>query len=317
MRHLGACIAVHLVSLLNLGFAGARTNVSSPKLWNKYLRQWILPSSDIVERLRGAAHYQRVPIIIASRDRMYLPRLIEQLHGMGYFNIIILDNDSTYPPLHDYYRRRLAWVFLCRRNYGTRILWETAFYPFPGIRGHRVKRLTLQQYIDSHGPYVYTDDDVLFQKEVPHNWAQFWRSVMIKYDVAKVGAMKVSDDIPEHYPARANVLYAERNHVAKNFFAGNLLEKNVFYALIDTTFAMYRDSVHLLSGVNDYFLRGKLPKFLHIQVAGDFAMYHLPWYEDPFNPTPDVVYYEKRKRKGDYFGLWTVEKQLAFNASKS
>eukprot|EP00928_Gymnodinium_smaydae_P082532 TRINITY_DN65871_c0_g1_i1.p1 TRINITY_DN65871_c0_g1~~TRINITY_DN65871_c0_g1_i1.p1 ORF type:complete len:187 (+),score=15.69 TRINITY_DN65871_c0_g1_i1:84-563(+) len=157
---------------------------------------------------------------------------------------------------------------------------------------------------------------MIFQNHAPADWAQFWRTLILRYDASKVGAMKISDDIPEHYPARASVVDGERRYVIKNLLAGNLLEKDVFYSLIDTTFAMYRDTVHLLSGINDYFLRGQLPKFQHIQVSGDYAMYHLPWYEDPTNPTPDIAYYERRKRQGDEFGQWTLEKKIYFNKSR-
>jgi len=48
---------------------------------------------------------QNIPIFINSRDRLNcLKLLIEWLLKAGYKNLIILDNDSSYPPLLDYYR---------------------------------------------------------------------------------------------------------------------------------------------------------------------------------------------------------------------
>ena len=48
--------------------------------------------------------YQQIPIFINSRDRLIcLQRLIDWLQNAGYRNIYILDNDSTYPKLLNYY----------------------------------------------------------------------------------------------------------------------------------------------------------------------------------------------------------------------
>ena len=46
-----------------------------------------------------------VPIIINNRNRYtFLKLMIEQLTSFGYKHIYILDNDSTYPPLLEYYK---------------------------------------------------------------------------------------------------------------------------------------------------------------------------------------------------------------------
>ena len=46
-----------------------------------------------------------IPIVILNRDRLIpLIEQIESLKSRGYHNIIIIDNQSTYPPLLEWYR---------------------------------------------------------------------------------------------------------------------------------------------------------------------------------------------------------------------
>lgn len=57
-----------------------------------------------VKSLWKFTNWRYVPIFINSRDRLgVLKKLIDWLLDAGYRNLIILDNNSTYPPLLEYY----------------------------------------------------------------------------------------------------------------------------------------------------------------------------------------------------------------------
>lgn len=53
--------------------------------------------------------YKKTPIIINNFNRLSTTvQLIDALKQRGYNNIHILDNQSTYPPLLEFYKKRLA-----------------------------------------------------------------------------------------------------------------------------------------------------------------------------------------------------------------
>ena len=53
---------------------------------------------------------KNIPIIINNRNRLtYMKMLISSLEKRGYNNIYIIDNDSTYPPLLDYYSKEFIY----------------------------------------------------------------------------------------------------------------------------------------------------------------------------------------------------------------
>jgi|GEM_PF-5770443 len=59
-----------------------------------------------VKSLWKFTNWRYVPIFINARDRLgVLKKLIDWLLDAGYRNLIILDNNSTYPPLLEYYNK--------------------------------------------------------------------------------------------------------------------------------------------------------------------------------------------------------------------
>ena len=73
--------------------------------------------------------YKEIPIIINNRNRYtFLKQLIDTLRKDGYSNIIVLDNDSTYPPLLDYYNSCPAKVIFLKENLGFMALSKIDLY---------------------------------------------------------------------------------------------------------------------------------------------------------------------------------------------
>ena len=72
-----------------------------------------------------------------------LTKLIHSLESKGYHNLYIIDNQSTYPPLLEYYTRLPYPVYMLNKNVGHLSLWETGIF---------------KQFKDSY--YAYTDSDL-------------------------------------------------------------------------------------------------------------------------------------------------------------
>ena len=68
--------------------------------------KWFIP--EIKKRFFGVKkiNYKDIPIIINNYNRLeMLTKLIHSLESKGYHNLYIIDNQSTYPPLLEYYTR--------------------------------------------------------------------------------------------------------------------------------------------------------------------------------------------------------------------
>lgn len=187
------------------------------------------------------------PIIINNFNRLaYLRKQIEWLEHAGYRNIYIIDNNSTYAPLLKYYRTLPYTVYRLNKNQGHFSLWETViFMKF------------------SNDYYVYTDPDILPVEYCPSNILEYFREILQAYPTYhKAGFALKIDDIPEHFNLKHSVIKWEQQ------FWKTSLDLNIYDALIDTTFALYRPGSK--GGAN----------IMAIRTAGKYMARHLPWYEN-------------------------------------
>ena len=93
-----------------------------------------------------------IPIIINNYNRLtMLKKLIDSLTSRGYTNIVILDNQSAYPPLLEWYAKCQFEVIRLPKNYGFKALWKYA----------PVRKRFCSDY------YIYTDPDVQLSPECP------------------------------------------------------------------------------------------------------------------------------------------------------
>ncbi len=211
--------------------------------------------------------WRDVPIFINARDRLgVLKKLIDWLLDAGYRNLIILDNNSTYPPLLEYYfalqkDSRIKIVQL-GKNLGYKALWLSGIL-------EKMKIST---------PYVYTDPDVLPIERCPKNFVKKLMEILnSNHEIRKVGLGLVWED----------VTFFDKEETKRrelNFYAGSQIGDNLFYAQVDTTFALY-------SNVRHYSLRFSL------RTTGNLMAYHLPWYFDYDNLPDDEKYYMQHADK--------------------
>ena len=85
----------------------------------KRFKKWAIP--ELKRRFSSTQEipYKDTPIVINNFNRIdTLLILIKGLETRGYNNIYIIDNDSTYPPLLEYYKKCPYPVYMLNKNIG-------------------------------------------------------------------------------------------------------------------------------------------------------------------------------------------------------
>ncbi len=210
--------------------------------------------------------YKKIPIIINNRNRYtYLVQLIAWLEKAGYNNIYIIDNDSTYRPLLEFYTQKKYTVFRLKENLGHQALWKS------GI---------IKQFRKDY--YVYTDPDIVPVVECPDDVLGFFLQVLQKYrNIEKVGFGLKIDDLPDQYADKQKVIAWETP------FWKNEVEKDVYNSGLDTTFALYRPYTNGALWVQNAYRTG-----------GKYVARHLPWYENSIAPTEENLFYKEHIKAG-------------------
>ncbi|MHA6249241.1 glycosyltransferase family protein [Pontibacter sp. CAU 1760] len=210
-----------------------------------------------------------IPIILNNYNRLeYLQKMVAWLESAGYKNLFILDNNSTYPPLLDYYKSTPHTVYRLNKNVGFLALWQT---------------IVFTRFSDNY--YVYSDADLLPIHECPVTVLTHFKAVLAKFKAYdKVGFGLELNSIPDHYPLKENVISWEHK------FWEHEIDKNIFEAPIDTTFALYRPGTK--GGSELKALRTGYP----------YVAQHLSWYVDPQKLSADEVYYQRTTSAS---GSWT------------
>ncbi len=206
-----------------------------------------------------ASTVEDIPVIINNYNRLdCLQQQVAWLERVGMRNIYIIDNASTYPPLLTYYRQIPHTVYLLSQNVGFMALWKTILF---------------QRF--RHDYYIYTDPDIIPTEECPVYAVAYFYAMLQKYPkVNKIGFGLKIDDLPDHYPLKEKVINWETK-----FWSNKVLNDNLFDAVIDTTFALYRPGAN--GGSESSAMRAGYP----------FVARHLPWYVDVNQLSDEDEYY--------------------------
>lgn len=225
----------------------------------------------------AAAHVPRlVPILVpVFNNPTFLRRMLTQLSALGYSNITILDNASTYPPMLEYLDALAPRFNVVRlgRNVGPR-------HAFMDAEFYR----SLPQV------FCLTDPDLDFNEEMPADFVDRLYALSMQYRVGKVGlALRIDDKLKlRQEPFQiGDAKYRIAEWEAQFWRAA--VAPDVYNASIDTTFALY----------NKAFFDPKNP-LAALRVAGTLACVHLPWLEDFQLPEDEVAFYRQSNRHSFY-----------------
>lgn len=204
-----------------------------------------------------------IPIIIISYNRLEdLKKLVSFLLIRGHKQIIIADNQSTYPPLLKYYEtiKDKVTIRIMDQNYGHLVLWQN--------------QNLFKEY--GKGYYIVTDSDIIPNNKLPKDYINHMISILNRHrEITKTGFALRIDDIPDHYAQKQYVLDWEKQFWEKP------LGNDMYYARLDTTFALYAPQYRYFY---DTFYDA-------IRIAGNFTAQHGGWYMDSRNPTDEEKYY--------------------------
>lgn len=216
--------------------------------------------SKLLHLIESAKTLYKIPVIINNFNRLqYLQDQLEWLYSAGFINIYIIDNHSDYPPLLEFYKKTKATVFLLDKNVGHEALWRTHIY---------------QRFMNDF--YIYTDPDVLPTEDTPKDFVNYFMDILNRYPgMDKVGFGLQTNDLPDHYPKKSEVIKWE------NSLLNNKIAPGLFKAKIDTTFALYRPHKSFQCWESS------------IRTDAPYLLRHLPWYEDPNNLSEESHYYLK------------------------
>ena len=211
--------------------------------------------------------YRDIPIFINARDRLNtMKKLIDWLLDAEYRNLIILDNNSTYPKLLDYYNElekdsRIK-IILLGKNLGHKALWKS----------------NILEKLNISTPYVYTDPDVVPAENCPKDFVKTLYEVLnAHHEIRKVAPALVWEDITFFDKEKWQT---NEKDLCNGAYIGN----NLCFSNVDTTFALY-------SNTRNYTLRFSL------RTLGDMRIKHLPWYFDYDNLPEDEKYYMDHAEK--------------------
>lgn len=198
-----------------------------------------------------------IPIIINNFNRLTTTKkLADDLHNLGYRNIHILDNNSTYIPLLDWYKECSYTVKRLENNMEFLSVYDSGY---------------INNWLNKEPWIVYTDSDIELNPKTPPDFIETLIRLTEKYNKTKGGLALRADDLPNNDYANHYRTW-EIDH-----FWTKELEKDVYDACVDTTFCIIKPGLPF-----DY---------QAIRVAGNMTARHVPWYTDFDNLDEEEKYY--------------------------
>jgi len=195
--------------------------------------------------------------LIINFNRLLLPvRLAEWVAQRG-VEPVFIDNNSTYPPLLEYYQSCPFRVLRLVSNYGHTVLWQ---YP-------------VLKTLDINERFIYTDPD-LDLTDVPDDFLEVMNEGLNRYpNYSKCGLSLEINDLPD--TEEGNFI----RNVPEAPYWNRPLDDMYFHADTDTTFALYQYPIGQYG-------------YSAIRTNRPYTCKHIPWYYTDFDSlTDDERYY--------------------------
>jgi hypothetical protein len=217
-----------------------------------------------------------VPLIIPTfNNPTYTKNFVTNSISLGFRNIQIYDNDSTFPRMKE---------LLVQLEEDCKIVRLTNnFGPHYVLRNPEV-------YESLPNIFCLSDPDVEYSKSLPENFLETLFEISKKYKIGKVGfAMEVpkQEEFLHPYLRMDNQLW-KMQEWEEQFWKNRIgiIEGNQIYdATLDTHFALYNKS---------YF--DPLDRYKALRVAGKFTSKHLGLYRKTIVPEDEELFYRNSSK---------------------
>lgn len=201
------------------------------------------------------------PVFIISYNQLsYVKQMVDWLKRYGFNNIHIVDNQSFYKPLLNYLDKVDCVVHHMDNNYGHTVIWSSG--KFDDIINNKC--------------YIVSDCDIAPNSKLSKDFLYRLYEILYRFPyITKVGFALNIKDLPKN----------PKNKIVKQWekqFWKTEIEKNLYLANIDTTFALYRPGQIKMNTETFYSA---------IRVAGDMTAIHLPWFNE--KETKEFAFYKK------------------------
>ena len=211
----------------------------------------------------------KIPVFVICRDRVKALRpLVKWFEKTKQAEIVLVNNDSTYPPLLEYLKSSKHSVHYLNSNHSKWAPW---------------KEDLIERYPSETGHFAVCDPDVMLEG-CPLDMLEYLVNALeddrySRYPVA--GPSYEITDLPDHYAAKKDVILWEAQFWAKPL-SGNFKTTDFFEAPIDSMFSVFRKG-----GVIDIENPG-------IRANYPYVVGHETWYMDSDNPSEEDVWYMER-----------------------
>lgn len=217
---------------------------------------------------------KNIPIFINNFNRLSsTKKLVEDLFLLGYKNVKILDNNSTYKPLLNWYDTNPCKIIRLNVNLGSKTIYHTKI----------INAFSFYDWV------VLTDPDIELNPKTPDCFIDILIEKANKFKFNKVGLALKIDDLPKND-------YTDKYIKWESKYWQNEIEKDVYIADVDTTFCIIKP--------NNPF------GYKSLRIAGDMVCKHLPWYTDFNNLSEEELYYLTHSKDNSNYKRWYYKNLL-------
>lgn len=200
--------------------------------------------------------------IIVHNQLTFLDGLVSWLEKVGHAErIYLVDNDSTYPPLLEYFERTPHQVIHTGYNYEHTLCWTRGI-----LANHLLST-------DEH--FIVSDPDIIPTEECPDDAIELMRSLLDKDPtVRKAGFSLKIDDLPEHYHLRDQAIRHESQ----------------FWETYDPAIGAYRSPLDMTFSLYPRWAAAGHDIWNALRTPEPYVARHMTWYLDRDNETEEERY---------------------------
>lgn len=213
--------------------------------------------------MKMVENWKEIPIFINNFNNLNrgFKLLINWLFESNCKNITIIDNNSTWKPLLEYYKSLDVNILFVGKNLGCEALWKLGLH-------------------NKYEKFILTDPDIVPDKNCPKDLIRKMIEISNRYNPSKVGPSIRIDNLPDNYRLKQLMLDSEGKYWT------NRIDKECWRADIDTTFALYNRGW------------GRFPPVAHIRLDFPYIIEHIPWYDNSNEANEERDYYKNSVIQG-------------------